>query len=135
MRMTRRRALGLSAAGAALPLVHIRTAGAAGKVAIAFWDHWVPAGNDIMRKQVQAWGDKNKVDVQVDFITSVGNKILLTAAAEQQAKTATAVMPFRAWSIQNHGEGLEPLDDVMKDLIGRYGPVNPISTYLGQMNG
>jgi len=135
MRLTRRRALTVSAASAALPLVHIRTAGAAGKVAIAFWDHWVPAGNEIMRKQVQAWADKNKVEVQVDFITSVGNKILLTAAAEQAAKTGHDVMTFRDWSIQNHGEALDPLDDVMQDLIGRYGKVNPISTYLGQMNG
>ena len=38
--------------------------GAAGKLTIGFWDHWVPAGNDVMRKQVEAWADKNKVDVQ-----------------------------------------------------------------------
>ena len=71
----------------------------------------------------------------MDFITSVGNKILLTAAAEQQAKTGHDVMTFRDWSVQNHGESLEPLDDVMKALTGRYGPVNPISTYLGTVNG
>ena len=135
MRITRRRTMTLSAASAALPLVHIRTAGAAGKIAIAFWDHWVPAGNEIMRKQVQAWGEANKVEVQMDFITSVGNKILLTAAAEQQAKTGHDVMTFRDWSVQNHGESLEPLDDVMKSLTSRYGPVNPISTYLGTVNG
>jgi ABC-type glycerol-3-phosphate transport system substrate-binding protein len=134
-RITRRQALTLSAAATALPLVHIRTAGAAGKVAIGFWDHWVPAGNEIMRKQVQAWAEKNKVEVQIDFITSVGNKILLTAAAEQQAKTGHDVMTFRDWSVQNHAETLEPLDDVMKQLIGRYGPVNPISTYLGTVDG
>ena len=135
MRITRRRTMTLSAAASALPLVHIRTAGAAGKIAIAFWDHWVPAGNEIMRKQVQAWAETNKVEVQMDFITSVGNKILLTAAAEQQAKTGHDVMTFRDWSVQNHGESLEPLDDVMKGLTSRYGPVNPISTYLGTVNG
>jgi hypothetical protein len=37
-RISRRRALKLSAA-AALPLVHIRTAGAAGKLSVAFWTH------------------------------------------------------------------------------------------------
>src|SRR5262249_24765423 len=47
------------------------TAGAAGKLSIGFWDHWVPTGNDILRKQIQTWAEKNKVDVQVDFITSV----------------------------------------------------------------
>ncbi len=62
-KVTRRTALKLGAATAALPLVHIRTAGAAGKVAIGFWDHWVPGGNDVMQKQVNAWGEKNKVEV------------------------------------------------------------------------
>ena len=41
--VTRRSALQLGAAAAALPLVHIRTAGAAGKLTVGFWDHWVPA--------------------------------------------------------------------------------------------
>ena len=45
-------------------------AGAAGKVSIGFWDHWVPGGNDVMQKQVDAWAEKNKVEVQVDFITA-----------------------------------------------------------------
>ena len=68
--LSRRKALKLGAAAAALPLVHVRAAGAAGKVSIGFWDHWVPAGNDAMKKQVAAWSDKTKVDVQADFITS-----------------------------------------------------------------
>ncbi|MGA8198370.1 MAG: hypothetical protein WB902_33965, partial [Acetobacteraceae bacterium] len=73
-RLTRRNALQLGAAAAALPLVHIRTAGAAGKLTVGFWDHWVAPANDAMKKQVQAWADKNKVDVTVDFITSNGSK-------------------------------------------------------------
>jgi ABC-type glycerol-3-phosphate transport system substrate-binding protein len=80
--LSRRRALKLGAAAAALPLVHVRAAGAAGKVSIGFWDHWVPGANDVMKKQVVAWSDKTKVDVQADFITSIGNKLLLTMAAE-----------------------------------------------------
>ncbi len=74
-KVSRRGALKLGAAAAALPLVHIRTAGAAGKVAIGFWDHWVPGGNDIMQKQVNAWAEKNKVEVTADFITGNGNKL------------------------------------------------------------
>ena len=45
-RVSRRRALQMSAAASTLPLVHIRTAGAAGKLAVGFWDHWVPQAND-----------------------------------------------------------------------------------------
>jgi hypothetical protein len=40
-KVTRRKALKLGAAASALPLVHIRTAGAAGKVSFAIWNHWV----------------------------------------------------------------------------------------------
>ena len=61
--VTRRNALQLGAAATALPLVHIRTAGAAGKLTVGFWDHWVPPANDAMKKQVIAWAEKNKVDV------------------------------------------------------------------------
>src|ERR1700742_4233039 len=85
--ISRRTALKLGAAASALPLVHIRTAGAAGKVSIGFWDHWVPGANDAMQKQVNAWAEKNKVEVNADFITSTGNKLQLTGVAEAQAGT------------------------------------------------
>ncbi len=80
--LSRRGALKLAGAAGALPLVHIRSAGAAGKLAIGFWDHWVPGGNDIMQKQVDAWAAQNKVEVQADFITGNGNKLSMTGAAE-----------------------------------------------------
>ena len=89
-------ACSIGAAAAALPLVHIRTAGAAGKVSIGFWDHWVPGGNDVMQKQVDAWAEKNKVEAHADFITSTGNKLQLTGVAEAQAKAG----PRRAGVLQ-----------------------------------
>ena len=73
--VTRRSALQLGTAAAALPLVHIRTAGAAGKLTLGFWDHWIPKANDAMNKQVNAWAEKNKVEVTIDYITSNGFKI------------------------------------------------------------
>ncbi len=81
-RITRRRALQMGVAAGAQPLFHIRTAGAAGKLKVVFWDHWVPGGNDIMRKQVNAWAEKNKVDVQADFISGVKGALQLTGVAE-----------------------------------------------------
>ena len=62
-KISRRSALGVAAGAAALPLVHIRTAGAAGKLAVGFLDHWVPRGNELMRSQVGQWAERNKVDV------------------------------------------------------------------------
>src|SRR4249920_2633036 len=93
-RVTRRSALKLGAAAAALPLVHIRTAGAAGKLSMALWDHWVPTGDEALKKLVAAWSEKNKVDVHLDFISSVGYKIQVTMAAEAQARTGHDVYAF-----------------------------------------
>src|SRR6476659_7553883 len=109
--LSRRGALKLGVAASALPLVHIRTAGAAGKVNIGFWDHWVPGGNDIMQKQVDAWASKNKVEVQADFITGNGNKLSMTGAAEAQAKAGHDAMTFYNWDVHNYADALEPIDD------------------------
>ena len=132
---TRRQALKIGAAAAALPLVHIRSGRAAGKVSIAFWDHWVPAGNAVMKKQVEAWGEKNQVEVQADFVTSVGNKNILTIAAEAQAKTGHDVQAYPSWEVQNQASLMEPLDDVMKTLAGQYGQVNQVCEYLAKIKG
>ncbi|MBE7158686.1 MAG: extracellular solute-binding protein [Rhodospirillales bacterium] len=133
--VSRRKALQVAAGAAALPLVHIRTGRAAGKVSVGFWDHWVPAGNDIMKKQCDAWGAKNQVEVQADFITSVGSKNLLTIAAEAQAKTGHDIQQFPGWEVQNHLDLLEPVDDVMKRLTAKYGSVAKASEYLFSSKG
>jgi ABC-type glycerol-3-phosphate transport system substrate-binding protein len=134
-RVTRRAALKLGAASAALPLVHIRTAGAAGKVAIGFWDHWVPGGNDVMQKQVNAWGEKNKVDVTADFIASSGNKLQLTGVAEAQAKAGHDALAFFNWDVFNVSDALEPMDDVMQRLVAKNGAVDATCEYLAKAKG
>jgi ABC-type glycerol-3-phosphate transport system substrate-binding protein len=115
-----------------LPLVHIRTGRAAGKVSIAFWDHWVPEGNEVMKKQCTEWAAKHQVEVQADFVTSVGSKNILTIAAEAQAKTGHDIQQFPSWEVQNHVDDLEPVDDVMKRLIAQYGPVTAANEYLAR---
>jgi len=77
----------------------------------------------------------NKVDVEADFITSVGNKLLLTGAAEAQAKAGHDIMTFRDWEAQNHAEALEPVDGLMKRLEERLGAVNDVSSYLATRGG
>jgi len=133
--VSRRRAVKLGAAAAALPLVHIRTAGAAGKLNVGFWDHWVPNANDIMQEQVNAWAEKNKVEVNADFITSSGGKLQLTPAAETQAKAGHDVMTFVNWDSQNYAEFLDPVDDVMKRLIAANGDTTSTASYLGKYKG
>ena len=133
--VSRRAAIKLGAASMALPLVHIRTGHAAGKVSVGFWDHWVPAGNDAMRRQCEAFGKANQVEVQADFITSMGQKNILTIAAEAQAKTGHDVNQFPSWFVHDHAADLEPLDDVMQRLTAKYGPTNQVAEYLAKIKG
>jgi ABC-type glycerol-3-phosphate transport system substrate-binding protein len=133
--VTRRTALRVGVAAAALPLVHIRTGRAAGKVSIGFWDHWVPAANDVMKQQCAAFSQAHQVEVQADFITSVGSKNLLTIAAEGAAKTGHDVQQFPGWEVQNHADQIEPIDDVMKRLTDKFGPTSAASEYLFKVKG
>jgi len=134
-KVSRRSTLKLAAGAAALPLVHIRTAGAAGKLALGFLDHWVPKGNELMRAQVGLWAERNKVDVTVDFITIIGNKILITAAAEEAAQSGHDVMALPGWEVHNHGRRLEPVDDVIGRLEAKYGKLDDFYRYVARIDG
>jgi ABC-type glycerol-3-phosphate transport system substrate-binding protein len=131
--LSRRGALKLGGVASALPLVHVRTAGAAGKLNIGFWDHWVPGGNEIMQKQVDAWATQNKVEVQADFITGNGNKLSMTGAAEAQAKAGHDALTFFNWDVHNYADALEPIDDVMERLVATNGDVTPTCAYLAKV--
>ncbi len=136
-RITRRSALQTGSAATALPLVHIRSAGAGGKLSIGYWDHWVPSGNGILRKQIQTWADKNKVDVSVDFITSTGFKLTLTAAAEAQSGTGHDALQFgqNQYDLFTYADKLEPVDDAIKAITDEWGPFLPTFEYLGKVDG
>jgi len=134
-RRVSRRSVLRSAAAAALPLVHVRTAGAAGRLTVGFWDHWVPGCNDVMRKLVETWAARTKTEVQLDFITSVGSKLLITIAAEAEAKTGHDVMAFATWEVQNHAGDLEPMDEQVKRLSAKYGTLPKLADYLANVEG
>jgi ABC-type glycerol-3-phosphate transport system substrate-binding protein len=113
----------------------VRTAHAAGKLSVGFWDHWVPGANDATKSLVDEWATKEKVDVHIDFITSQGNKLLLTVAAEELAKSGHDIMALATWGPAQRALNLEPVDDVMADLINKNGAVNGTVEYLGKIDG
>jgi ABC-type glycerol-3-phosphate transport system substrate-binding protein len=136
--MTRRNALRAGVAGAAastLPLVNIHAQGTAGTLRCGFWDHWVPAGNGILRDLCKEWGDANRVNVQLDFITSVGNQNLLTIAAQAQARSGHDILSFPTWEPAAHADLLEPVDDIVARLVAKYGAMAPACEYLAKREG
>ncbi len=125
-------------AGAALGLVaapFVRGAHAAGKLSVGFWDHWVPNANDATSALVKEWGEKEKVDVTLDFITTHANKLLLTGAAESQAKSGHDILALTNFLPARYSEQMVAVNDLMDELVKTNGPVNATVEYLGKLNG
>jgi ABC-type glycerol-3-phosphate transport system substrate-binding protein len=133
---SRRRFIKTAAAtSAALAFPYIRTSHAAGSLAVAFWDHWVPGANDTLTKLCQDWAKKEKVDIKIDYITSQGNKDQLTIVGEAQARSGHDILQHPAWFAQTYAKQLEPVDDVMNPLIKKYGKVAAAAEFLAKANG
>ena len=114
---------------------YVRGAHAAGRLSIGFWDHWVPGANNASKTLCEEWGEKNKVELSIDYITSQGNKNLLTIAAESQAQSGHDIFAFPSWQPQDHANRLEPVDDIMAELVKINGKVNPTVEYLARSDG
>ena len=113
----------------------VRGSHAAGKLSVAFWDHWVPGANKPLEQLCRDWAEKEKVDLTVDFITSNGDKDLLTAAAEAQARTGHDIMQLhglvRAGPRGKPGAGRRHNDDADPAERTR----QPGADYLGKQDG
>lgn len=133
---SRRRFLaGTTASTAMIAMPYVRGAHAAGKLSVGLWDHWVPGANAASTALIEEWAGKEKVEVKIDYITTQGNKLLLTEQAQAQSRSGHDVFTFRCWGPADHAKLLEPVDDVMEPLIKQNGPVNATTTYLGKSTG
>jgi ABC-type glycerol-3-phosphate transport system substrate-binding protein len=123
------------ASAATLGAPYIRTAHAAGSLSVGFWDHWVPGANDTLTKLCNEWAAKEKVDIKIDYITSQGSKLQLTAVAEAQAKSGHDIIQLASWDAPNNAKNLVPVDDIMKAAIAKNGEAPPVVDYLGKVDG
>ncbi|MGH6814076.1 MAG: ABC transporter substrate-binding protein, partial [Hyphomicrobiaceae bacterium] len=55
--------------------------------------------------------------------------------AEAQAKAGHDIFAFPTWEPSFHADLLEPVDDIMKDLIAKYGAITDVVEYLGRPGG
>ncbi|MGH7093580.1 MAG: ABC transporter substrate-binding protein [Stellaceae bacterium] len=137
-RLTRRRALqtaALAAASAALPLPFTRGAFAAGRLAVAAWDHPVPGANAALSKLANDWAKKENIDLTLDFVTTDGDRLMLVAAAEGEAKAGHDVIAQPGWYAAARGDEWLPADDLMANLTGQYGPADAAVDTLGKQGG
>jgi hypothetical protein len=123
------------ATGAALAAPYVKSARSAGTLALGMWDHWVPGANDVLAKMCQDWGAENNVEITLDFITSIGFKNQVTAAAEARARTGHDIFALPTWDVTIHRESLEPVDDLIEELTKQYGPYTDAASQLCRHDG
>src|SRR5260370_38458612 len=132
----RRFVVGTAAASAALIAApFVRSAHAAGKLSVGLWDHWVPNANNATETLIKEWAEKEKVEVAIDFITTQGNKLLLTGAAEAQAKSGHDILALTSWLPSRYADQLTPVNDIMEPLIQPNAAVNATVEYVGKVGG
>jgi len=137
-KVTRRQFLkGVVAGGAAMTIPGmIRTAYAQKpKVSIGAWDHWVPGANKVLKEMIEEWGKANKVEVEVDFITTIGDKLQATAAAESRAETGHDIMAFLTWDATFYKDKLEPVNDVADKIQKKLGSFDDNAKWLSLQEG
>src|SRR6185295_10306501 len=118
-----------AAAATVAAFPYIRTSNAAGNISVGFWDHWVPGANDTLTKLCNEWAAKEKVDLKIDYITSQGNKLLLTVTSEAQAKSGHDILSLPIWYGPGQAASLEPVDDIVQQLIAKYGAPSAACEY------
>jgi len=123
------------ASAALITAPYVRGAYAAGKLSIGFWDHWVPGANKVSADLINQWASNERVDVQIDYITGQGNKLLVTITAEAQAKIGHDILAMGTWQPHARAELLEPVNDIMEPILKQNGEVNGTVEYLGRAKG
>ena len=136
-KFSRRSFLATTAVASAVTVAppYIRTANAAGRLSVGFWDHWVPGANDVLTNLCNEWAAKEKVEIKIDYITSQGNKLALTAVAESQAKSGHDILQFFSWDAPSQAKNLVPVDDVVNAAIKKNGNAADVVEYLGKVGG
>jgi ABC-type glycerol-3-phosphate transport system substrate-binding protein len=124
-----------AAGGLALAAPFAHGAHAAGRLSAFFWDHPTPTVPPAMRKLCEEWAEKEKVDLQVDFVSTNGDKILLTLAAEGQARSGHDVVTIPSWYVSGQAERLEPMDELVEQLSKENGKIDWTAEYLGKFDG
>ena len=91
--------------------------------------------NKTMDEICQAWAAKEKVDLTIDYFSTQGSKLQLTIAVEAQARSGHDIMDFSAWEPAQYANALEPVDDVMGEVLARNGSVTAVIDYLAKPGG
>jgi Bacterial extracellular solute-binding protein len=125
------------ATSTALAAPYVKSARSAGKVSVAFWDHWVPGANETAQQVIEDWAAANEVEVVVDFLASgtAENPLAQAIAAEASDRSGHDLVWLWDWQVTRYRDALEPVDGLVEALIAEYGPFAENASYLAQHDG
>ncbi len=124
-----------AAAAGTFAAPYVKTAHSAGKLKLGLWDHWVPGTNEVQRQILTEWGEANGVEVTVDFITSIGNKLVLTAQAESRAGSGHDIISHSMAMLPLFKHRLVGIDDIVEDILSSQGPIAETCHFSAFLDG
>ena len=110
-----------SLAATALAAPFVRGAYAAGRLAVAAWDHRMPGAGKALGQICADWAAKEKVELTFDLITSRDGKDVLTLEAEAQAKIGHDLIGVRMWNVAAQKDNFVPVDEIVDPLVAENG--------------
>lgn len=133
-----RRALLKTAAGSVAWLAGapwVRRARGAGELRVALAHHWVPEANDAARAMIDEGCARLGLRARVDFYPTVGRQQMEQIAREAREGVGHDLtdLPYHLpYVVRND---LEPLDDMMAELIRRHGKPTVSAVQVGRVEG
>lgn len=109
------------------------TCGTAAEVTVLIQSHFVPAYEQELKKQVEAWGKQKGIPTRVDFVGTAEFNAKLVSEAETRA--GHDVVVFRNYDAALYKDSLTELDGVANDLGNQYGGWLPIGRETSFFDG
>jgi multiple sugar transport system substrate-binding protein len=107
--------------------------GTAAEVTVLIQSHFVPAYEQELKKQVEAWGKQKGIPTRVDFVSTAEFNAKLVAEAE--TKAGHDVVVLRNYDAALYKESLTDLDAVATELGNQYGGWLPVGKDTSFIDG
>lgn len=95
------------------------------QLSILFFHSFVPANDDELVRLAQQFGAERGVDVKVDFISIP--EMYAKAAAEAESGTGHDIIGAENFMVAMYKDAVAPIDDVIGEIIERWGPFHPVA--------
>lgn len=106
---------------------------ASSSLRILMFSSFVAANDEALRTLAQKFGQERGVEVVVDFISIP--EMYARAATEAQAQAGHDIIGAENFMVALYKDLVVPIDEVIQEIITRWGPFHPIAKQLAYFDG